>query len=112
MSKIKPMLIGNHTYGNYNPELKSFWCTHGAWKGEVKFIDDKTLQLFSGKMAEIVDYQFIDKIPEDYNYTQESIMRKEAVLKRKNGSRVKIVTEYFTERYIRGELLQDKCVHL
>lgn len=29
-------------------------------------------------------------------------MRKEVVLKRKNGSRVRIVTEYFTERYIRG----------
>ena len=69
VDNLKPMLIGNHTYGNYNPELKSFWCTYGAWEGEVKFIDDKTLQLFSGKMAEVVDYQFIDKIPEDYNYT-------------------------------------------
>lgn len=69
MSKLKPMLIGNHTYGIYNSKSKTFWCTHGDWGGDIDLIDDKTLQLFSGKMAETVDYQFIDKIPEDYNYT-------------------------------------------
>ena len=68
MSKLKPMLIGNHTYGNYYPVSKTFWCTHGDWEGEVEFIDDKTLQLFS-EDPEIVEYKFIDKIPEDYNYT-------------------------------------------
>lgn len=69
MSKLKPMLRGKHTYGNYNPSGGTFWCTHGAWEGDVKILDDKSLKLFSGKMAEVVDYQFIDKIPEDYNYT-------------------------------------------
>lgn len=69
MSKLKPMLIGKHTYGNYNPVRKTFWCTHGAWEGDVEFIDDKVLQLFSGEMRQTETYELIDKIPEEYNYT-------------------------------------------
>lgn len=65
MTKTKNMLLGGRTYGVYNPATKKFWCTHGAWEGDIKIIDDNTCILFK----EVVTYEFIDKIPEDYNYT-------------------------------------------
>lgn len=65
MTKTNNMLIGGRTYGVYNPTTKKFWCTHGAWEANIKIIDDNTCILFK----EAVTYEFIDKIPEDYNYT-------------------------------------------
>lgn len=63
------MLIGKHTYGNYNPVRKTFWCTHGAWEGDVVFLEEDICKVSTAVNTFTVTYEFIDKIPEDYNYT-------------------------------------------
>lgn len=64
----RPILLGRCTYGLYTPETKKFWCTHGAWEGIVTFIDDEYCKVSTVSLDRVF-YEFIDEIPEAYNYT-------------------------------------------
>lgn len=63
--QLRPMLIGNHTYGYYSEEHNQFQCSHGGWSSPIKLIDDTTCELKLVPSA--TTYEFIDKIPEEYD---------------------------------------------
>ena len=65
MSRTKNTVINNRCYGRYNLDTKKFWCTHGAWEGEIEILDEEYCILFGAK----VEYKFIDEIPEGWDYT-------------------------------------------
>lgn len=64
----KFMVLNEQTYGVYYPDSKTFWCTHGAWEGDVELLNDTVCMLFKEDPQEF-NYKFIDKIPKGYNFT-------------------------------------------
>ncbi len=65
MKEIQPVLIGEHTYGNYYPASKIFVCSHGGWEAGMIFIDENTCKLkINGYHT--VEYALLDGIPEEY----------------------------------------------
>jgi hypothetical protein len=63
VNKLQPMLLNNRTYGRYNSNRGTFWCTHGGWEAKIELIDEEYCTLF----GKVVVYKFIEEIPEDYD---------------------------------------------
>jgi hypothetical protein len=63
--KYQAMMIGNHTYGFLNLKSNIFRCTHGGWEAELSFLPGNQCKL---QGVGIFSYEYLDEIPEDYNY--------------------------------------------
>lgn len=68
-----PVLIGKSTYGRYYETSSYFECSHGGWGSEITIINQENKQYCTleavNKNNTVLPLTFLDKIPDEYNYT-------------------------------------------